>query len=214
MTESTLSIDPAQTPVVAQLLAELIPQLQVKVPKHKKKTPPNKALNKAAVDQNNTTTPMNTQTTSPFCNRYSDSCVRECTRVQSKPKTTTCQKTQDGQDDDTYDLLCACENDKLETQHALAGIAADPDDDDQEVLTTTQSSNGTTSIATQTKKKSASVIGTSTSTTTVQATKTKSQGTATITSTSVVNVTTTTVVAIAPTGRIRVDDNAGKVSRT
>lgn len=128
----------------------------------------------------------------------------------SNPKTTTCEKTSDGEDDDTYDLTCTCENDKLETPHALAGIV--DSDDDAEIAESTQTSNGIFETKTTTKHHKASVIGTSTSTTLITSTKTRSQGTATVTQTSVVDVTTTTVYAVAPTGRIRVDDDAGKVS--
>lgn len=67
----------------------------------------------------------------------------------SNPKTTTCEKTSDGEDDDTYDLICTCENDKLETPHALAGIV--DSDDDAEIAESTQTSNGIFETKTTTK---------------------------------------------------------------
>ncbi|PWN38688.1 hypothetical protein IE81DRAFT_96414 [Ceraceosorus guamensis] len=125
-------------------------------------------------------------TVARFCTAYKASCSKECSAISSSVRTSTCERTTNGADNDTYNLLCKCKNGKPRTQGALRALigGGSPTDGDQTF----------TSVV--------SVV--STKVTDVSYTTTLKQ-TTTKTSTATATVTTTSLSIVAPTGIVRVD---------
>lgn len=83
---------------------------------------------------------LNRLDNSQFCSAFSTQCSGECARVNSTPKHVVCQSTGVR----AYSLTCYCRNKKVETQHALAAVAA------QENIVTVSTLSTSTNFATAT----------------------------------------------------------------
>ena len=172
---------------------------------------------------------------SAFCSVYGDACTRQCARVKSQPRQTTCRLKNAMAE--TCSPACFCKNGMTETRLALSDVVAQQPavsvvsvvatstatvTDTQTITQTTALPSTSTTLITAYTPTTTTTVSTVTATvttpTTISTSTSTSTGTAhttptTTTTTSVTSViaTSTTIYAVAPTGVIRASDNTDKL---